>query len=102
MWYIPQSTVSSTNIFIVYWLCINICPKEWLNRSNEIDHPFQNKLKKAKNEAIEQVLEYHNHECKNNKLIKIGIEKRQISDDDCSIYSDATDPCYPRTEKELF
>ena len=56
----------------------------------------------AKTEAIEQVLDYRDHEYKNNKLIKIGIEKRQISDDDCSIYSDATDPCYPRTEKELF
>ena len=49
---------------------------------------------KAKNEAIEQVLDYRNHEYKNNKLIKIGIEKGLISDNDSSksVYSDATDP----------
>ena len=28
-------------------------PKEWLNHSYEIKHPFPNKLKKTKNEAIE-------------------------------------------------
>ena len=71
-------------------------PKEWLNHSNEIDHPFENNLKKAKNEAIERVLEYCNHEYKNNKLIKIGIEKGLISDNDSSksVYSGATDQYY--------
>ena len=56
----------------------------------------------AKNEAIEQVLEHCNHEYKNNELTKIGIEKDLILDDDCSVYSDATDPYYLPTEKELF
>ena len=27
-------------------------PKEWFNHSNGIDHPFQNKFKLSKNEAI--------------------------------------------------
>ena len=78
-------------------------PKEWLNHSNEIDHPFQNELMKAKNEAIQQVLDYHNHEYKNNELIKIGIEMGLISDDDNSksVYSDATDPYYFQTEAKL-
>ena len=31
-------------------------PKEWLNHSNFIDHPFNEKLKTAKNKAIKQVL----------------------------------------------
>ena len=56
----------------------------------------------AKNEVIEQVLEHRNHEYKNNELTKIGIEKGLISDDDCSGYSDATDPYYLPTERELF
>ena len=59
-------------------------PKEWLNHSNESDHPFKNKLTKAKSVAIEQVLDYCNHEYKNNDLIKIGIEKGLILDNDSS------------------
>ena len=79
-------------------------PKEWLNHSNEINYPFQNKLKKVKNEAIEWVVEYCNNEYKNNEFIKIGIEKGLISDYDSSrsVYSDVTDPYYLLTEKELF
>ena len=77
-------------------------PKEWLNYSNEINHAFHNKLTYAKNEAIEQVLEHWNHEYKNNELTKIGIEKSLISDNDCSVYSNATDPYYLSTEAELF
>ena len=36
-------------------------PKEWFNHSNGIDHPFQNILKLAKNEAIQRVFEYCDH-----------------------------------------
>ena len=81
---------------------LKFAPKEWLNHSSEINHPFQNKLRIVKNEAIEQVLEHRNYECKNNKLTKIGIENGLISDNDYNIYSDATDPYYLPTEKELF
>ena len=82
----------------------NFAPNEWLNHSSEIDHPFENKLMKAKNEAIEQVHYYHNQKYKNNELIKIGIEKGLISDNDSSksVYSDTTDPYYLPTEAELF
>ena len=82
----------------------NIAPKEWLNNSNEIDHPFQKQSMRAKNDVIEWVLDYCNHEYKINKLIKTCIEKDLISDNDSnkSVYSDANDPCYLPTEKELF
>ena len=82
-----------------------IVPKEWFNHSNEIDHPFRNKLKLAKNGAIQRVLEYHNQEYKDNKLEKLGIEVGLISDPDDSsksVYSDATYPYYLPTEAELF
>ena len=79
-------------------------PKEWLNYSNETDHPFQNKLTADKNDPIERVLVYCNHEYKNNELIKIGIEKGLISDNDSSksVYSDAPDPYHLPTEAESF
>ena len=60
---------------------------------------------KAKNDAIDQVLDYCNHQYKNYKWIKIGIEKGLISYTDNSrksVYSDATDPYYLPTEAELF
>ena len=87
-------------------LCIEsvkkFASKEWLNHSNEIDHPFQNKLTKTKNDTIEQLLEYCNQQYKDDELIQIGIEKVLISDNDSSksVYSDATDPYYLPTEAE--
>ena len=80
-------------------------PKEWLNHSNGIDHSFQNKLKLAKNEAIQQVLEYRKELHKANKLEKWGIKAGIISDPDDSsnsVYSNATDPYYLPIEAELF
>ena len=80
-------------------------PKEWLNHSNEIGHHFQNKLTIAKNEAIEQVLDYRNHEYKNNESIKIAIEAGLILDTDHTsmpLHSDPTDLYYLLTEAELF
>ena len=43
-------------------------PKEWYNHSNGIDHPFQKKLKLAKNEAIQWVLIYRNERYKDYKI----------------------------------
>ena len=80
-------------------------PKEWLNHSNGIDHPFQNKLKLAKNEAIQRVLKYRNHQYKLNEVEKLSIEAGIISDtydSSKSVYSDATGPYNLSTEAELF
>ena len=49
---------------------LKFAPNEWLHYSNEIDHPFQNKLTYAKNNAIEQVLDYHNHKLKKKQINK--------------------------------
>ena len=67
-------------------------PKEWFNHWSGIDLPLQNKLKLAKNEAIQQVLEYCNQQYEDNKLVNLGIEADIISDPDDSsksLYSDA-------------
>ena len=83
----------------------NLSPKKWLNHSNEIDHYFQKKLKLAKNEAIQRVLEYCKELHKDNELEKLDIEKGIISDRDDSsksVYSDATDPHYLPTKAKLF
>ena len=76
--FLQQSSLLSIDSVLTF------VPKEWLYHSNEINHSFQKKLTKAKNEK------------------KISIKKGLISDDDCSVYSDVTDPYYLPTEKELF
>ena len=97
--------VCSTNIFIRYWVCKKFAPNEWFNHLNGINHPFQKKLKLAKNEAIQGVLEYHKEQHKGNKLEKLSFEEGIISDPDDSsksVYSNTTDPYYLSTEAELF
>ena len=49
-----QRVVQQTS-FLGFDSVKNFAPKKWFNHSNGIDHPFQNKLKLAKNEAIQRV-----------------------------------------------
>ena len=99
-----QRFVQQTSLFGIESVK-KFAPNEWFNHLNGINHPFQKKLKLAKNEAIQGVLEYHKEQHKGNKLEKLSFEEGIISDPDDSsksVYSDATDPCHLPTEAELF
>ena len=61
-----------------------IAPKEWFNHSKGIDHPFQKKLKLARNEAIQRVLLYCNELYKDYKMEKLAIAHGLCSDADDS------------------
>ena len=65
------------------------------NHSKGIDHPFQKKLKLAKNEVIQRVLVYCNEQHKDYGIEKLAIANGLCSDADDSsksVHSNATDP----------
>ena len=96
-------------------------PNEWLNHLNSIDHPFHEKLKKAKNTAIQRVLRRRDFQRRQIEVRKLEEElgvysdfddDDDIEDDDKmdneenvesqSQQSDKTDPYYLPTDAELF